>query len=234
LRLICVVGSYTSIPQRSKPCQRLSIDSLPAYTSFARFFLIVAPTATVDGKAYDLATYQKRGWCRLEQWARVSQRGLQDLYLCDGSADSPAKDVSDDVEFLTQAMEFMHGDYTASDARANLVDASLMLYSLLLSNSKQGSGSSTLQKLVTQCKARRDELYPVELFEDLMSIVEQHVETGKAIFARRASLTPLEGAAKSFKRSITSTNLPTGGTGSFKSALHAAPKDGMKMKTQVV
>ena len=190
------------------------------YTSFARFFLIVAPAATVDGKPYDLSTYQKRGWCRLEQWARLSQRGLQDLYLCDGSTESPAKDVSNDIELLKQAMEFMHGEYTTSDARVNLVDASLMLYSLLLSNAKHGAkqdggASATLQTLVTQCQARRDELYPVELFEDLMSIVEQQVATGKATFAGR-----------SFTRKMSMGSMMLAPT------IASASKDGVK--TQVV
>lgn len=164
------------------------------YTSFARYFLIVTPSVTNDGRLYNLETYQRRGWCRLEQWARLSQRGLADLYLCNGTAESPAKDVSNDVSLLSQAMEFMHGEYTASDARTNLVDASLMLYFLLLANAKQAGLTTTLQTLVTQCKARRDELYPPELFEDLMSIVEQQVSTGTAKFSftRKRSMTEKE------------------------------------------
>ena len=54
--------SYTSIPQRSRACQLLSIASLPAYTAHAQFFLIVAPTVTVSGNVFDLSTYQRRGW----------------------------------------------------------------------------------------------------------------------------------------------------------------------------
>ena len=54
---------YTSIPQRSRACQLLSISSLPAYTAHAQFFLIVAPTVNLHDMTFDLASYQRRGWC---------------------------------------------------------------------------------------------------------------------------------------------------------------------------
>jgi hypothetical protein len=61
VRRRCRREQYTSIPQRSKACQILSIASLPAYTAYAKFFLIVTPTVIRQTKTYDLASYQRRG-----------------------------------------------------------------------------------------------------------------------------------------------------------------------------
>ncbi len=70
---------------------------------------------TVKGCKFDLQSYRKRGWCRLEQWARISQCGLEGLYLCGQEAGgAPLHDLSRDVALLRPAMEFMHGDFTVT------------------------------------------------------------------------------------------------------------------------
>ena len=88
---------YTSIPQRNRALQTLSIASLPAYVSLSTYFLISAPPTTnpQTGVLYDLAAWKSRGWCRLEQWARITQCGVEDMYLIDGGA--PVS-VSEDFE----------------------------------------------------------------------------------------------------------------------------------------
>jgi hypothetical protein len=77
---------YTSIPQCNKTMQRLSIDSLPIYASVTRFFVCVCPTTQHDGShlEVDPTTYQRRGWCRLEQLARITVGGLENMYMYDG------------------------------------------------------------------------------------------------------------------------------------------------------
>ena len=239
---------YTSVPQRSKACQLLSIRSLPVYTSFARVFLVVAPTVSVDGRTFDLTSYQLRGWwcaknsrailclhavstlgrctlartlhprarmhagtntrtlgrwhphahaspaaharsfrarSRLEQWARISQRGLDDMFVCDGV--TPPRDVSTDLALLTVTMRFMQGEFTMSDDRHNLVDTSIALYFLLLGKAKRGKVTATLSELVHICKAQRDELFPSELYGDMLQIVEEEVEQGGATFKRQGT-----------------------------------------------
>ena len=60
---------YCSIPQRNASLQIASISSLPVYASMSRYFVIIAPcTLHYDSHAVcNAETYQRRGWCRLEQ-----------------------------------------------------------------------------------------------------------------------------------------------------------------------
>ena len=90
---------YTSIPQSNRTCQRVSIASLPVYTKFAAYFLMVVPKTSVGERSFSLESYQRRGWCRLEQWARLAQHSTEHMYVCDGG---PPRDVSKDLNFLTQ------------------------------------------------------------------------------------------------------------------------------------
>ena len=74
---------YVSIPQANKTLQALSISSLAVCSSICRYFVIVCPpTVHADsGLVCNADTYRKRGWCRLEQMARMAVGGLQDIYI---------------------------------------------------------------------------------------------------------------------------------------------------------
>eukprot|EP00966_Prymnesium_polylepis_P325524 7381506-Prymnesium_polylepis.1 len=66
--------SYSSIPQKNMHTQQLAIDSLAIYASCCKYFIIIAPEAIHADSAIvcNAETYSKRGWCRLEQWARLT------------------------------------------------------------------------------------------------------------------------------------------------------------------
>ena len=76
-----------SIPQRNKNLQALSISSLALYASMPAFFVVVAPPAYHEDlrRECNQETYQRRGWCRLEQWARITVGGMEDLLIWDGT-----------------------------------------------------------------------------------------------------------------------------------------------------
>ena len=68
---------FSSIPQKNKFMQRLSISTLGVYASLCKFFVVVAPQALQrdSNVRCDAATYRRRGWCRLEQvTGRTHQR----------------------------------------------------------------------------------------------------------------------------------------------------------------
>ena len=123
---------YTSIPQRNRSCQGLSISSLPFYASFARYFLVLTPRVAYGGREYDLVSYQRRGWCRLEQFARIAMCGVSHMYICYGTAEQPAVSMSDKLGVLTAAVEVMEGDFTVDADKAKLVDTLATLYFRLL------------------------------------------------------------------------------------------------------
>ena len=69
--LVYIWLDYLSIPQTIPMLKGLAIRSLASYASAANFFLIIAPPAKHREREIicDAASYQRRGWCRLEQWA---------------------------------------------------------------------------------------------------------------------------------------------------------------------
>jgi hypothetical protein len=150
--------------------------------------LIVAPHVSIFGREFDLASYQRRGWTRLEQWARLSQRGTEEMYLCDGDAARPAKDVSADVEMLKQAMEYMDGEFTMRENRVYLVDTSVALYYMMKKKFHAGTLNDTAKQLLLMAQDKRDEIFPINLFDNLMQIVEEEVDHGSATFYKKSIL----------------------------------------------
>jgi hypothetical protein len=118
------------------------------------------------------------------------------MYVCDGDAAQPAKDVSTDIELLTHAMEYMSGEFTERDDRMYLVDASVALFYMMNQRHKDGILDDTAVQLLEKAKDRRDELFPRELFDNMMEMVEEVVESGCARFhAKSASKTFLRAAS---------------------------------------
>merc|ERR1712087_72524 len=72
---------YLSIPQTNNHLKQLAIESLAQYASNCRYFLVVCPNATHANtrKQCGPTSYARRGWCRLEQWARVNGGGLEGM-----------------------------------------------------------------------------------------------------------------------------------------------------------
>ena len=77
-RPACGARSYTSIPQANATLQKLAVESLAAYASTTRYFLVLAPEAihTDTLKLCNQATYNKRGWVR----DRASRTATQQHY----------------------------------------------------------------------------------------------------------------------------------------------------------
>ena len=63
----------------------LSISSLAIYAHACRYFVVVAPaTVHVDSmRPCNKESYARRGWCRLEQAARMAVGGLTNMFVYD-------------------------------------------------------------------------------------------------------------------------------------------------------
>jgi len=171
---------FTSIPQRNEALQRLSIASLPVYASFASFFLVSAPpTVNPDtGVLYDLAAWESRGWCRLEQWARITQHGVDEMYVLDGG-ETP-RSVSEDFEMLAKSMHVYDAEFTVDDDKLALVDTSIALFHLLLSKETKGELDGLGKRLLEKAVELKDVVYPASLFDDLIFITESITKNGVA------------------------------------------------------
>ena len=68
-------------------------------------------------------------WCRLEQWARITQCGVKNMYVCHGQGvEQPLVSFSADVTALRVAADVMSGEFTVAHDRVKLVDVMVQLY----------------------------------------------------------------------------------------------------------
>jgi len=163
---------YTSIPQRNPILKNLSIGSLGVYASVCKFFVVVAPETlhTDTSVPCTPATYQKRGWCRLEQWARISVGGLKNMYVFEaGGALTP---ISDKPSWYRDSNHVFDGEFTVDADKIKLVDTVLGLYAHALRF--EDNDSKIIQKLVLENKAS---VFPPQYFDDLVELLEQNISS---------------------------------------------------------
>ena len=144
--------------QRNKALQTLSINTLPVYASITRYFVCVCPTTThadsgevrfeINAEAHPPnhrlpadgvrvcesqevgpETYQRRGWCRLEQLAHITVGGLTNMFVFDGKL----RQISSRDQWIDQSLRVIEGDFTDETDRAKMIDPILGLWALALS-----------------------------------------------------------------------------------------------------
>jgi len=164
-----------SIPQRNSIQKSMSIQTIGLYASISRYFIVIAPHClhADSGKACDAETYQKRGWCRLEQWARMTIGGLENMYIFDDAASEKHKltPISHQDGWYYDSIHVMHGDFTVDSDKDKLVDTLLGLWSVSLENRNQAD-NRVIYKLIMDNKST---VFPEELFGDLIPLLEERV-----------------------------------------------------------
>ena len=124
---------------------------------------------------YNHCTYAKRGWCRLEQWARITQCGVKNMYVCHGQGvEQPLVSFSADVTALRVAADVMSGEFTVAHDRVKLVDVMVQLYHQLQTlpcHLSEGQGGA-IGFLRTYTSSNRDRLFPQELFADYILLAD--------------------------------------------------------------
>ena len=160
---------YSSIPQRNPTLKGLSISSISIYARVCRYFIAVAPEAihADHGTTCDAASYQRRGWCRLEQWARLAIGGLTNMMLYDGEA---LKRISDSAHWYLDSIKVFDGDFTVASDKEALVDTLLGLWHDCLLNADSSASSHKIFALIQEHKAQ---VFPPTYFADLLPLVEE-------------------------------------------------------------
>ncbi|KAL3910809.1 MAG: hypothetical protein SGPRY_008921, partial [Prymnesium sp.] len=134
---------YTSIPQENYFTKQLAIESLAQYASSCRYFLIVAPDVphADSGKQCNEETYGRRGWCRLEQWARLAAAGREDMFLSkvDEVVAMETCDFAD--KWFADSIMVFEGDFTCDDDKAKLVDTVLGLWAIAVHAESRRKGT---------------------------------------------------------------------------------------------
>jgi len=187
---------YTSIPQRHRGLQRLSINSLTNYSGACDYFIIVAPgqiTHADTGLLCDRGSYQERAWCRAEQLAHGCRKGVENMYLTtDGGGLEPVT-----WDWIKPSFKIFSGRLTCC-ARGHegmeqcdkeyLVTPVLGLYCELLAADKARSLPSEKKEVLDFMKENEEEVFPPtfefstpvgkrgqerELFGDILTLLEE-------------------------------------------------------------
>ena len=111
LKDVFVWVDYSCIPQANPSTQNLAIRSLAAYASSATYFVIIAPDAPhadLDDTC-DLATYQRRMWCRAEQVCHSMRNGTDGMFLA-VRKDEPISPIHD--RFFSESLQVFNGELT--------------------------------------------------------------------------------------------------------------------------
>jgi hypothetical protein len=161
---------YISIPQSNNYLKGLSISSLAVYASVVRYFVIIAPKCTHHDKQVECnaETYQRRGWCRLEQWARMTVGGLHDMYLHE---DGQLMKIEDKPIWYRLSIQVFQGDFTVEADKYSLVDTVMGLWYVALLNENHAD-LTMLKQLVEDNKAN---VFPKEYFQNYIEKLEAKV-----------------------------------------------------------
>lgn len=103
-------ADYSSIPQKHKASQLAAINSLALYASIANALIVAVPEAEhVSTKLPAGAeSYQKRAWCRAEQFCYSISHGTNNLWVA--SSPDPAEIKLADSNWLETCLFVFEGE----------------------------------------------------------------------------------------------------------------------------
>jgi len=109
---------YCSIPQVNKQLQGMAISDLVEYASLATYFIVVVPHAVHadTGEPCNKSTYQERGWCRLEQFAKAATGETSNMFTCSSEPEDIEVKfhpyVAESTEWKRSALGVLHGTFS--------------------------------------------------------------------------------------------------------------------------
>lgn len=198
--------SFISIPQKNTNAKLSSISSIGVFASVCRYFICVCPqTEHVDtGLACDIVTYQLRGWCRLEQWARLITGGLERMYIFEGKS---LVDLTEKPEVYQDSIRVFDGRFTDERDRAKLVPTILGLWAMVL-RSYHDSPSKELEATYDLVRANYTSVFPPKHFDDLLPRLEDRIkEEQSENFSTGTSSFGGSSSAETLRAGLTTKNL---------------------------
>lgn len=168
---------YVSIPQANASLRDLAIESLPIYASSCRLFVILTPEVTHHDllTIYNNSSYLKRGWCRMEQWARMSHSGVDDMYLFEKEVLSSL--VAQQETWVETVFRVFEGDFSNESDKWKLVVPMLELWARVVRYRKV---SASIENLHTLISRHRNEVFPREYFRDMPELIQKLVNSEAA------------------------------------------------------
>lgn len=193
---------YSCIAQQNETLKSLCISAIGMYACVVRYFIVVAPPARHRelGTICNAETYSKRGWCRLEQWARMTAGGLADMHVFTGDslesacltpmcelkeqsarlsrADLTGASATEAInDWVTESICVFEGEFSNVEDKVKLVDIVLGLWFIALQSDTRGARAEEARErrvILDAIEANKARVFPAEIFGDLVEVLEQH------------------------------------------------------------
>jgi hypothetical protein len=135
---------------------------MAVFASAARYFVVIAPTTTHESqRECNFSSYNKQGWCRLEQWARLSS-GAHNVHVYDDDAKLRPLSMSDS---LLQCTHVYEGDFANKSDKKKVAKAVLNIWAKTLHNSSENETAKRLYEFVMA--STKESVFPHDLFGDI-------------------------------------------------------------------
>eukprot|EP00316_Scyphosphaera_apsteinii_P021118 CAMPEP_0119324354 /NCGR_PEP_ID=MMETSP1333-20130426/62969_1 /TAXON_ID=418940 /ORGANISM="Scyphosphaera apsteinii, Strain RCC1455" /LENGTH=371 /DNA_ID=CAMNT_0007332037 /DNA_START=140 /DNA_END=1255 /DNA_ORIENTATION=- len=175
---------YTSIPQCNRHTQSLAIRSIAHYIAGCRFFLSLVPPS-MHANTHDLCneeSYMSRGWCRMEQWARLAVCGTKRFCRFDGASLIPLHSMGKEelMVYCSNAIEVFNGHFTMEDDKHELVDLCLSLWAQTLCQLNEPE-FRWVHDLVCQSPQKKEATFPRRYFNDMVLYLEETLKNGMGV-----------------------------------------------------
>lgn len=166
------MDSYCCVPQDNSVLQGLAIASLSIYASIASHFVVIAPPTPnkLAATEFNAQTYLHRGWCRLEQWAKLAVGGLGSMYIFDaattGGGAEALTPLSDRPEWIARSLQVFEGTFSYEEDKLKLVDTVLGLWAHAFVDKDD---------VFQAVSERKSAIFPEKYFGDLVEILEEEL-----------------------------------------------------------
>jgi hypothetical protein len=116
---------------------------MAVFASAARYFVVIAPTTTHESqRECNFSSYNKQGWCRLEQWARLSS-GTQIIHVFDDDAKMRTISASDSLFHCTQVYQGEFHNHRKHGAGTEYYTNKSVFEGTWLDDKRHGAGTLT-------------------------------------------------------------------------------------------
>jgi hypothetical protein len=169
--------------KQNKSLQALCMSCLGFYTSIIPYFVVTSPEtkhANLNHLVCNSSSYRKRGWCRLELWARMAAKGPVDAFVFE---DNELVTLADMLEWYCEAIKFFQGEFTVPADKEHLVDTVLALWFLSLTHHKKSQAvnqvNDTMQFIHDLVQKNKEDVFPEEYFGPLIAMMKDHIDGTK-------------------------------------------------------
>jgi len=170
---------YLSMPQLCKASLSHAISSLCVYTALCKYFLICTPSTTHADKKCpcNSETYLRRGWCRFEQWARLTTGGINNMFVF-RNEEIESLSNKEFEPWVQESINVFDGEFNEESQMNELVSLVLGLWGYALLD----LAKTDVKPLKLAVEQKRARVFPKKHFGALVDVLEAEISNKASTF----------------------------------------------------